>query len=927
MEAMRSLMVQAAGVDAGSRLFRLDLPGQPAVVVDGWSGRDALSGGRHLQVDVLSMDAALPLADWLGQPACLHARQADGQDWSRHGVIAAADCLQADGGLVRYRITLRDWTWWLDQAVCSRVFQDQDVRAIIDAVLQAHAPHAHWRWSDDVDALLTASRPRSFCVQYRESDLAFVQRLLAEEGVGWCVEEVAAAAAGHGVLLFADSTLLPESAASQARGGIRFHRADATEEDDGVQQLGQQRRLQSTRVQLHSSDYRSVSSLAGQLPLEGAGESPREDYDAVGAYAFADVAELQHHARLMAEAREAQALQWQGRGSVRSADAGHAWELTGLPGDLPAELLLVEVTHAGVNNLPVDLRECVRALLGETAELDPLQDAAKQHGYVNAFSAVARDRRWRPILADGTGARRNARPLAPGYQTAIVVAGSSGAANDLHADALGRIRVRFHFQGDAGGADSAWLRVAQRYAGPGVGSQFLPRIGQEVLVGFLEGDIDRPVVLGALYNGRGEAGVAPTTAGAGAEADLSAYAQAADAHSSAQANLSGGQAPAWHAGGAGEGAHRHDGALWGIRSREWAGGEGSNHLLFDDSNQQLRAQLASSQQASQLTLGHLRHQADNYVGSVRGQGFELRSDAWGAVRGTAGAWFSAYAHAGAAPAGEAVQPSALLQQLVSLAKDYSVAADTHRTVRPAAETGVQSLQRSRLDGARSPLPVLLDSVRSAVPGASLPEAAGAARQRSSEAGEGVVPHTGDPVLGLSSPQGAVMVAGQGLHWGQGETLVLGSGQHSDAVVMGDARWHGRQAIGVLSAAVTGIDGQSPTLTVASGSGLLDLKAQQDRVDLQSRQALRAASAQAPVEVAAGRTVQVATSGGASITLSAGNIVVNAPGRIAVQAGRKSFLPGGSGRYPLPVFPQSVCKECLLLAAQRAAPLTPKGERG
>jgi len=142
--------------------------------------------------------------------------------------------------------------------------------------------------------------------------------------------------------------------------------------------------------------------------------------------------------------------------------------------------------------------------------------------------------------------------------------------------------------------------------------------------------------------------------------------------------------------------------------------------------------------------------------------------------------------------------------------------------------------------------------------------------------------------------------------------------------MGDARWHGRQAIGVLAAAASGADTQAPTLTLASGEAVLDFKAQQDQVDVQSRQALRAASAQASVEVAAGRTVQVATSGGASITISAGNIVVNAPGRIAVHAGRKSFLPGGSGRYPLPVFPQSVCKECLLLAAQRAAPLTPKG---
>jgi uncharacterized protein (DUF2345 family) len=203
-------------------------------------------------------------------------------------------------------------------------------------------------------------------------------------------------------------------------------------------------------------------------------------------------------------------------------------------------------------------------------------------------------------------------------------------------------------------------------------------------------------------------------------------------------------------------------------------------------------------------------------------------------------------------------------------------------------------------------------------------AAGAIAQRSGDAGDGRVPHTGDALLGLAAPKGAVMVAGQGLHWAQGETLVLGSGQHSDATVMGQARWHGRQAIGVLAASMTGADIRAPTLTLASATQPLDIQAQQDRVAVQARQSLHAASAQAAVELGAGRTLQLSTAGGASITLSAGNIVLNAPGRITVHAGRKSFLPGGGGRFPLPVFPQSVCKECLLLAAQRAAPLTPKG---
>ncbi|MEC5116029.1 type VI secretion system Vgr family protein, partial [Xanthomonas oryzae] len=153
----------------------------------------------------------------------------------------------------------------------------------------------------------------------------------------------------------------------------------------------------------------------------------------------------------------------------------------------------------------------------------------------------------------------------------------------------------------------------------------------------LEGDIDRPVVLGALYNGKGEAGVPATPGGSSAEADTGLYAKAGDGRPSAQGNLAGGHAPAWHGAGGGTDNHRNATALWGVQSKEW-GGAGHSRLVFDDSDQQLRLQLATTQAATQLNLGHLIHQADNYRGSFRGEGFELRTDAWGAVRASSGLW-------------------------------------------------------------------------------------------------------------------------------------------------------------------------------------------------------------------------------------------------------------------------------------------------
>ncbi|PJJ98614.1 type VI secretion protein [Lysobacteraceae bacterium NML91-0213] len=105
---------------------------------------------------------------------------------------------------------------------------------------------------------------------------------------------------------------------------------------------------------------------------------------------------------------------------------------------------------------------------------------------------------------------------------------------------------------------------------------------------------------------------------------------------------------------------------------------------------------------------------------------------------------------------------------------------------------------------------------------------------------------------------------------------------------------------------------------------LDLQAQNDQIRIRSRDHLRIISANAEVDLAAGRTIHLATAGGASLTIEGGNITIACPGSIKVHAAKKSFVGPTKMRRPLPVFPQSVCKECLLLAAQRAAPFTPKG---
>ncbi|MCF7751406.1 type VI secretion system tip protein VgrG [Bacillus subtilis subsp. subtilis] len=894
MDALNNLFSQVAAVSDAQRLHRLALPGATTVVVERWSGEESLSAHFDYVIDFLSLDAGLELEPWLGKPATLSTRAASGADIERVGLVSDASLLGSDGGVARYRIRLRPWTWWLEHGRHSRVFQERSVQDILSSVFESYRNIARWQWSDEVAGFLGAERKRSYCVQYRESDAAFVQRLLAEEGLGWRVQNDAEAPAGHGMVIFSDSGTQPEDVTSSGRG-VRFHRSAATESEDTVQALGQSRRLGSNRLTVFSGDYKRSSGQGAQVPVDGGGsQSSREAYDPAGAYAFADSSDGDRLAGLQAEAHEARNQAWRGRSSVRSLCVGQWLRIGQVPASAPSEVLLTCVWHIGINNLPVDLRASLEHALGASTFVHAADPAVRERadavGYANAFAAIQRTTPWRPVLHDDTGARLNPRPLAPGYQTAIVVGapGSSGS-HEVHADQAGRIRVKFHFQsGQGDGAqDSAWLRVAQRYAGPGVGSQFLPRIGQEVLVGFLDGDIDRPLVLGALYNGRGEAGVAPTPAGQAASSDTAAYAQAADARASAQANLAGGHAPAWHAAAAGEDAHRHPGALWGVRSKEW-GGSGYNALLFDDSDTQLRAQLQTTQAVTSLNLGHLIHQADNFRGSLRGEGFELRSDAWGALRARSGLWLSGYARGAQGKAGEAAQPVALLTQLQTLGTSFATAASTHLTSKLAAHEGVQQPNRSQLVQDKAPLAALVASARTTVEGAAYAPARGQARERDGSAGEAKVPHVGDALLGLAAPDGVVQVAGQALGWAIGETLTLGSGQASEAVVMGQLRLHAAQSIGVLTTAVQGKAGAAAALTVVAGQGELDMQAQQDEMRLQAQAGLNMASAQSQFDLSAGKTLHVATAGGASLTIEGGNITFTAPGNIVVHAGKKSF---------------------------------------
>ena len=603
------------------------------LMVEAFAADDKVDGIALRDVIAVSSNAFIDLASLIGQPARLDVSLADGTRTTFGGEVIEARMLGSQGGLARYGLRLASWMWRLSQVRNSRVWQDKSVIEIVESVFGEYRPAAIWRWSDEAAPFMQVVGQRSYCCQYRESDLQFVQRLLAEEGLSWRTEDTED---GPGIVLFADSTqasAIDEDSSSAADGGIRFHGIGPAERQDTVQALHSIRTLGASTVAVLSYDYKAKKIVTASTPsrLKTSTSLPvLESFDVPGQYAFASNEHAQRYANLQMEGREARSQLWQGRSTVRTLRAGTRISILNMPLNAlsTAAFTTLRVWSVGVNNMPTKAQQALAELFGPIPEL--LADIARgkdvpdfegvvvqayKTGYANHFEAVQADVAWRPQL-EGSDGRSHPRPTAHGAQSAIVI-GADGidapnGADELYCDRLGRVRIRFHWQ-DSGDA-SCWVRVAQRSAGGGMGSQFLPRIGQEVVVQFLDNDIDRPIIVGALYNGQGEGGISPTPGGQGEAKDPSALFHGANDHAaSAQGNGAGGNSPLWHGASGDSAGHRNGAAQWGVRSKEF-GASGYNQLLFDDTDAQGRIHLKSSHAASELSLGHLIHAADNYRG-------------------------------------------------------------------------------------------------------------------------------------------------------------------------------------------------------------------------------------------------------------------------------------------------------------------------
>lgn len=978
---MSDLLNQLVQFTSATRLYSLSLGSGTSsgeMLVEAFAASEGLHAVGVREVIALSMDAGVPLKSLIGQKATLRATLSDGSSSDFSGLVNEAAKLGSEGGFARYRLRIVPWIWLLSQSRNSRVWQDKTVMEIVEDVFAEYSPHAAWTWSEEVAPFMQSVQARSYTIQYRESNLEFVSRLLAGEGLSWRVEESADAPAAHRLVLFADSSVSKAfvedatSASGLGGAGIRFHAGAAREEQDSIQALAARRSLQPASFTLLSYDYKSKQAVSTSLPTRhefGSKDAPRlESYDSPGLYAYSNAGEADHYAQLHLEASEARNKLWQARSTVRTLRPGTRFSLAGGPlgtsggqEGKPTDYAVLSVLSVGVNNLPKDaqeglaelfgpvpplLEECIAACEGDQqafhgqvrpdslpmagdADLAGVIAQARKLGYANAFEAIRADVVWRPVLADGTGLRLHARATAHGSQSAIVVGPngehSASGADELHCDRLGRVRIRFHWQGrNNDAAATCWVRVAQRSAGGGNGMQFLPRIGQEVLVQFLEDDIDRPIIIGALYNGRGEGAAASTPGGDTSQSDggetAKTFGSASDLQASGQGNLAGGNGPTWHGGSQDSSGHGNAAAQWGIRSKEF-GGAGYNQMLFDDTDAQGRVQLKTSQAGTELNLGHLIHTADNYRGSFRGTGAELRTDAYGAVRAGSGILFSSYKveqNPGSRdPAGDNAGGMAMLKQAALLGKTFNDAAVTHKTVGMASHLGPSQANASSISDSAAPL----EAMRAASAGMVDvdPDKSGAdVAAANTQADEGKVPHSTAALIGIAAKEGFGAVAGQHMQLANGETVSLLSGNDGQQVSGNQFRLRSGQALGVLAGAMAAGEGGAGLQAIAAQKNI-DVQAQADTMTLQARDHVSVMSANAGIDWAAAKKITLSTAGGANITIDGGNITVQCPGKLTIHAAQKLFAGPAKQDVPMPQMPNSVCKDCILNAMKQGAP--------
>jgi type VI secretion system secreted protein VgrG len=463
--------------------------------VTAFDGREGVSRLFEFSVDlVASATQTVGFDQLLGRGVTVHLLQSDGAPRHFHGLVRSV----AQGGSstdqsghrrTAYRLTLVPALWTLTRHRQSRIFQQLSVSAILEKVLTGLPVKLDLRGHYE---------PRNYCVQYRETDFAFASRLMEEEGIFYFFTH----ADGQHTMVVADQ---PAAHPTHPGAPIPIHAPEGgVRPDDAIYTWQKEQTLTAGKVVLWDHAFEMPGrNHAAQAPVQASlqvgtvshklsvgGNDKMELYDYPGGYAkrfdgidsgggerASDVQKIaqdnERTAKLRMQEEEALAVKTEGASTCRQLVSGYKLSLTGHE-NADGSYVILELEH--------------EARAGDVA----LSSASAGFTYKNRFTCVPAAVAYRPP-------QTTPRPHVAGCQTATVV-GPRG--EEIFVDKYGRVKVQFHWdrEGKLDANSSCWVRVASPWAGKKWGAVHLPRIGQEVVVDFLEGDPDRPIIVGSVYN-------------------------------------------------------------------------------------------------------------------------------------------------------------------------------------------------------------------------------------------------------------------------------------------------------------------------------------------------------------------------------------------------------------------------------------------
>ncbi|WP_224970353.1 type VI secretion system Vgr family protein [Acinetobacter oleivorans] len=857
MQMSVSSILERLGLVSQNRAVHIQFSNQSLnqqVFLQRIEGEHTLNQGSVAELLCLSTNAHIALKQFIGCQVAIDQVTDMGQFFRTTGIITEASQAQSDGSLTIYNLTLKDATALWHKRRNSRVFMNKSVRDISEILFkewQGKSPLFASSLTLDTAGLTKDYDVRPFVMQSNESDYDFLTRLWRSEGINWLVDE--------SQLLVADPNasiqpqvlrLIDDNQNYQVleRRSLRYQRSSATEQFDTITQVKAERRLQPTSVhvqrwqadalqqeegsgsvqgtQKHSKHYDNASlNLEDAWHVSPAWMQDLNGEDQATASGNSQIEQLNQHINA---SHHLASKQFTVSGNVRDAQVGYWFELNDHPeldqhDSADKEFLILSKHYYNQNNLPKELQQQIERLLPQgklkAAELDTQNPEQRHFAELNVVR--------RNIKAVPEYNPLEHRPAA--YPQRAKVVGLEGES--IHVDQWGRIKVRFLFtrtddhshDGGAGSndndTDSAWVDVLTPWAGAGYGARFLPRVGEIVVIDFFDGNIDRPFVVGRIHE---------------AERHPTQFDQK-------------GQLPDTK-------------KLSGIRSEE-VDGKGFNQLRFDDTTGQISAQLQSSHAASQLNLGNLSHPKDKAESEGRGEGFELRTDQWGAVRAGSGLLVSTHKQDQAQ--GVHLDANEAKQQIdggLNNAKALSEVAKNQQT---------------------DPLENL-ENLKSFIE--KLEQQDNAKAKTFKEA-----------IMLLASPNSVALSSNEDIHLSADGQLNQTAGDSINLSTQKNLIAHAQNKISLFAA--------QEGARLYAGKGKVEIQAQGDGADLIARKAVQIISAEDKIEATAAKEI-VLTAGGSQVKITGSGIFMTTGGKFEVKAGQHLFMGGGSVNSSLPQLPEA-----------------------